>query len=139
MSGNETNTSCSQCGAHIEEPQCTPVEARAPCPACGSLARTLNVHVQDVLTPTLREKIGLKHKHPDHKKPIYELVTGDDLHRNSDQWNHLTREIDRLNNRYKEVILNPTTGEVIRSVDEPLTEHTGRGSAKPKVEGSRGA
>jgi hypothetical protein len=80
----------------------------------------------------------LKHKRPGHKKPIYESVSGDDLHRKSGQWNHLTREIDRENDRYKEVILNPTTGEVIRSVDEPLTEHTGRGSAKPKIGGSGG-
>lgn len=136
MSSSEDYTSCSQCGTRIEEPQDTPVVARTPCPACRSTARTFNVHVQETLT--LREKIGLKHKRPGHKKPIYESVSGDDLHRKSGQWNHLTREIDRENDRYKEVILNPTTGEVIRSVDEPLTEHTGRGSAKPKSGGSGG-
>ena len=81
---------------------------------------------------TLREKIGLKHKRPGHKKPIYESVSGEDLHRATGQWNQLTREIDREKNRYKEVIVNPQTGKVVRHVDEPLTDHTGRGSAKPK-------
>ena len=66
-------------------------------------------------------------------KPIYELVSGEDLHRATGQWNQLTREIDRQNNRYKEVIVNSQTGEVVRHVDEPLTDHRGRGSAKPKL------
>jgi len=81
---------------------------------------------------TIREKIGMKHKRPGHKKPIYESVSGDDLHRATGQWNKLTREIDRENNRYKEVIINPESGEVIRHCEEPLTKHFDRGSAKPK-------
>jgi hypothetical protein len=84
-------------------------------------------------TSVLREKLGLKHKRPGHKKAIYESVTGDDLHRNSGEWNKITREIDRENNRYSETIVNPINGKVLRQVDEPLSEHTGRGSAKPKL------
>jgi hypothetical protein len=124
------STSCSVCGAVIDEPASTPVEERRPCPSCGSTARTFSAHVHESVT--FREKIGLKHKRPGHKKPIYESVSGEDLHRATGQWNQLTREIDRENNRYKEVIVNPQTGEVIRNVDEPLTSHTGRGSIKPK-------
>ena len=74
----------------------------------------------------------MKHKRPGIKKPIYECVSGDDLHRDSGQWNKLTREIDRENNRYRELIVNPESGETIRECDEPLTEHFGRGSAKSK-------
>ena len=59
-------------------------------------------------------KIGIKHKRQGIKKPVYECVSGDDLHRVSGQWNKLTREIDRENNRYSELIVNPETGEVIR-------------------------
>lgn len=81
---------------------------------------------------TLRERIGLKHKRPGHKKPIYESVSGDDLHRATGQWNHLTREIDRENDRYKERIVDSQTGEIIRQVEEPLTKHVGRGYAKKK-------
>ena len=136
MSISQDSTSCSQCGAYIEEPQNTALEAPTPCSVCGSTARTVEVHIQENLT--IHEKIGLKHKRPGNKKPIYESVVGSDLHRKSGQWNHLTREIDRENNRYKEVIVNPITGEVIRCVDESLTDHTGRGSAKPKSENSNG-
>jgi hypothetical protein len=123
-------TLCGACGAAIDEPAGTSLADRTPCPACGSLARNFSAHVHETLT--VREKIGLKHKRPGNKKPIYESVSGDDLHRVTGQWNKLTREINREHNRYKEVIVNPETGEVLRQCDEPLTEHTDRGSAKPK-------
>lgn len=79
---------------------------------------------------TLRWKYGLKQKRPGNKKPIYESVSGDDLHRATGQWNKLIREIDRENDHYRERIVNPQTGEVILDCDEPLTAHTGHGSAK---------
>ena len=129
MSATIDSTSCSRCGASIDEPANTPVEERIPCPSCDSTVRTFGGHVQESLT--LREKLGLKHKRPGYKKPIYESVSGEDFHRASGQWNQLTREIDRENNRYKEHVVNPQSGEVIRHVDEPLRSHTGRGSAKP--------
>lgn len=138
MNVDGNHTSCSQCGKRIEEPLDTPAEKRMACPGCGSTARTFNVYVQDTLSPLLREKLGLKRKHPGHKKPVYESVSGDDLHRKSGQWNRITREIDRERKRYKEIIINPMAGEVILSIDEPLTDHTGRGLAKPKVERSEG-
>jgi hypothetical protein len=47
--------------------------------------------------------------------------------------------IDRENNQYKEVIVNPETGELIRHCDEPLTEHINRGSAKNPGEGGQDA
>ena len=125
------STSCSECGAIIDEPASTPIAERKPCPSCGSTVRTFSANVHETLT--LREKLGLKHKRPGHKKAIYESVSGEDLHRATGQWSQLTREIDRENDRYKEVIVNPQTGEVIRQVDEPLSDHTGRGTAKPKL------
>jgi hypothetical protein len=61
---------------------------------------------------------------------IYEEVGGDDLHRKTGLWSRLLRIIDRQNNRYKEEITNAETGEVLRSVDEPLSDHKDRGSAR---------
>lgn len=136
MSINTDSTSCSACGTVVDESATTLVAERRPCLSCGSTARTFSAHVHESLK--LREKIGLKHKRPGNKKPIYESVSGEDLHRATGQWNQLTREINRENNRYREVIVNPQTGEVIRNIDEPLTSHTSRGSAKPKP-GNRGA
>ncbi len=40
------------------------------------------------------------------------------------------RTIDRVANEYYECVLDCDTGEVVREVREPLTKHTGRGSAR---------
>ena len=48
---------------------------------------------------------------------------------------HLMRKdriIDRKNNFYKELVVNTDTGELVRDVEQPLSEHTGYGSAKHK-------
>jgi hypothetical protein len=92
------------------------------------MARIHNVEVQEKCT--LREKLGLKHRRPGFNKPIYEEVGGDDMHRKTGLWSHLVRVIDRVNNRYKEEIRNAETEEVLRSVDEPLSDHKNRGSAR---------
>ena len=44
----------------------------------------------------------------------------------------ITRIIDRWSNRYQERIIEVGTGRVVREVDEPLTEHRRRGSARKK-------
>lgn len=130
MTASINTTSCAGCGAPIDEPADLPVVDRKPCSTCGSTARNFSAHIHESLT--IREKIRMKQKRLGYKKPIYESVSGDDLHRASGQWNKLTREIDRENNRYKEVIVNPETGETLRHCYEPLTDHINRGSAKQK-------
>ena len=40
------------------------------------------------------------------------------------------RLIDRKSDRYKELVKDLETGEVIHETDEPLSQHTGHGSAK---------
>jgi uncharacterized protein (DUF1697 family) len=39
---------------------------------------------------------------------------------------------DRRNNRYRKLVTDPETGEVVRDVDKPLTEHAGHGDARRK-------
>jgi hypothetical protein len=137
MTTSMNPTTCAGCGALIDEPAGLPAADRKPCSSCGSSARNFGIHVHESLT--VHEKIGMKQKRYGHKKPIYESLSGDDLHRASGQWNRKTRVIDRENNQYKEVIVNPETGELIRHCDEPLTEHINRGSAKNPGEGGQDA
>jgi hypothetical protein len=40
--------------------------------------------------------------------------------------------IDRDNNRYFEMVTDYESGEIIHHCEEPLSEHQGHGSAKPK-------
>ncbi len=134
MCATTTSPLCGSCGRELNEsPQLLP-EQRPPCPRCGSITRNFAVEIHEKVTA--REKLGLKHKRPGFKKPIYEEVRGDDLHRKTGLWSKLLRIIDRQHNRYKEEIVNSETGEVLRSVDHPLSDHTGRGSAK-KISGER--
>jgi hypothetical protein len=137
MCASATSVLCGSCGQQLEEsPQLLP-EQRTPCPTCGSTTRNFNVEIHE--TVTARTKLGLKHKRQGLRKPIYEEVSGEDLHRKTGLWSKLLRIIDRQNNRYKEEIINSETGEVLRTVDHPLTDHVDRGSAKKKGKGDTDA
>ncbi len=41
------------------------------------------------------------------------------------------RILNRKKDYYKELVINVDTGNTVRDVEHPLSEHTGRGSAKP--------
>jgi len=75
--------------------------------------------------------IGAKAKHPK-QRPFLEQKIGDDLHKKSNTWMSLERVIDRAKNWYKEIIVNPKTGEIIHKIEEPLSDHTDHGSAKKR-------
>jgi hypothetical protein len=103
---------------------------RTPCPHCDSTVRAY----EDAGTLTVRIRVWGREKHirPGHKKPIGEGVSGmPDLHRKTGRLSLVDRSIDRLRDWYHERIVDAETGEVIREVDEPLSEHRGRGDARP--------
>lgn len=108
---------CGKCKRPLHESANISPHERAPCPTCNSTIRIFNIEAR--ATVPLRTKVGFKHKRPGFKKPIYEEIRGEDFHRNSGRWNWLLRVIDRKNDRYRETIVHPETGEVLRSVDEP--------------------
>lgn len=86
-------------------------------------------------TITMKVKFAMKARRPGFSGgPFLRHIEGDDFHRDTGLWNKLVRRIDRMTNRYYERLEDGRTGTVIREVDEPLTDHTGHGSAKPKSE-----
>jgi DNA-directed RNA polymerase subunit RPC12/RpoP len=122
---------CGNCGTMLNESPHIAIHDRNACPECGSLSRFIEANITDSVT--FRERVGLKAKRPGLKRPHFESVSGDDLHRATGQWNRLERVIDRENNRYREEVVDPSTGRVIRLCEEPLTAHQNRGSAKAKA------
>lgn len=126
-----TNGLCGECGELTDEPTGTPVELRKPCPNCGSLSRMAKVHIEEKLG--LHSDLGLEARSPGEKKPFLEQKTGDSYWRKMGKWMRRNRIIDRRNNRYIKKVEDPNTGEIVRDVDEPLTAHRGRGSAKRKT------
>lgn len=104
------------------------MEQRRPCPVCGSLARDYAITLSDSITA--HSQVALKAKTPGEKRPFIEQKVGDSYSVSRGRWMRLRQLIDRRHNRYAKKVEDPETGEVLRDVDEPLSEHTGRGSAK---------
>ncbi len=86
-------------------------------------------------TLEMHDSLAYKAKRPGFKssgksRPFLEGFSGDDQS-NDGTWAKVIRVIDRLTNRYRERV-TLEDGTVPRDVDEPLTDHFGRGSAKHK-------
>ena len=56
--------------------------------------------------------------------------SGADWSRDSRKWLRRAMRIDRDLDTYQEIVVDPDTGEVVHSEDEPLSSHTGHGSAR---------
>lgn len=120
---------CGGCGKPLDEP--INLADRPPCPDCGSPLRTVNVSVADVAEPKEQVKMAAKDpSRPGKQKIRIEQLVGDDQHRKSGKWYKKVRVIDRENNLYLEEVADPETGAVIHRCEEPLSDHTGHGSAK---------
>lgn len=63
-------------------------------------------------------------------KSFIETFTGADWSHRLQRFVRKDRILDRDNDRYVEKVVDPETGEVLRDVEQPLSEHQGRGSAK---------
>jgi hypothetical protein len=57
--------------------------------------------------------------------------SGEEFHHDTQRWTVVSRAIDRDNDRYDEVITDAVTGEVLREIHEPLSQHRDHGSARP--------
>ncbi len=103
--------------------------SRQPCPCCGSTARRFEQWL--TASVTVRADLSLKAKPPKGKPFMLQRVCAE-LFRLTGRWHRIHRVIDRRGDRYYERIEDDETGEVVRLVDEPLTDHQGRGSARGK-------
>lgn len=119
---------CGECDLQLDEDTNVPTETRLPCPACGSVTRSIHVTIHEIVA--IKEKLGMKGRHAGGGKPYIEQVQGDDLHRDTWTWRRLRRTIDRENNMYHEVVIDSATGEVLHECREPLSEHRDHGAAK---------
>lgn len=125
---------CSKCGLSLDEPSDLAPVRRTSCPACGSLVRDISVFAED--HAEVHERVGLKVRKAGVRKPVLEGMSGEDLAVSTGRWVHKERTIDRAGDRYRERVVDQQTGEVLRDVDEPLSDHRERGSAKSR--GTRG-
>ena len=105
-------------------------DSRTPCPTCGGLRRTIHVSITE--TVTARAGISVKAKRQGQSRPYIE-DRGMPCY-SASRGKTVLREqvIDRDNDRYFERVTDYDTGEVIHECEEPLSEHRGHGTAKPK-------
>lgn len=118
---------CKKCNAVLFEPRGSD---RTPCPACGETVRIFDEQIQETLV--LHDHMRMKGKHGGKGRPFFDAQVGANFYFKDQEWHHLERIIDRDKDLYIEIITNPKTGEVIRKVEKPLSQHQGHGSAKYK-------
>jgi hypothetical protein len=108
---------------------------RGACPKCGN---TMTVSYppgeEFVLTAG---GFSIASKPPSGGRWFHKSLVQHSHCKKTDQRHFIQRTIDRDRNRYQERIVNIATGEVVREVNEPLTEHQGRGSAKKGIGGKK--
>jgi uncharacterized protein (DUF1684 family) len=75
-----------------------------------------------------------RHGHVGTVKPYRETFSGFDYYRDTAEWRQVSRVVDREADRYTERIVD-ATGNVVRDVDEPLTDHRGHGAARRRGSG----
>jgi len=123
------NVQCGNCESPLDEDRNEP--HRQPCPGCGSTRRIFNLAVAETIH--FRQMLGMKISNPSFAGKGHiraEQLAGDELHRKTRKWFKKERVIDRENDRYFEKITDPETGQVIHHCDEPLTQHSGHGTAR---------
>ncbi len=133
MAVDEQVVNCGDCGLLLDVDTSAPIGIQSPCPACGSMARSI-LHVSAHEPVNVREQLGVKFRHADGGKPFVEQVHGTDFHRDTGTWRHRSRVIDRENDVYHEVVKDPITSEVLHECREPLSEHRGHGAARRKAD-----
>ena len=118
---------CKKCGAILFELKGSD---RTPCPACAEVARVFDEHIEESLV--LHDHMRMKGKHEGKGRPFFDAQVGASFYFKDQEWHHLERIIDHDQDLYIEIITNPKTGEVIRKVEEPLSQHRGHGSSRCK-------
>jgi len=129
---DKRNITCGHCGRELNET--TSNQQRSPCPHCGSVKRIINIHVHDVI-PSPKEIIRGKVKDKSRSSrdnPRIDFMTGDEQRKSDGKWMKKRRHIDRNKDEYFEQVVDPETAEIVHECKEPLSKHTGHGSAKKK-------
>jgi hypothetical protein len=101
------------------------------CPKCQSTQITIYITIEDKIK--VRDQVRGKakdDKFSGKRKIRGEFIVGSETRGSDGKWVHKERIIDKENNRYKEVVIDEETGEIIHECDEPLKKHQGHGTAK---------
>jgi hypothetical protein len=111
---------CDKCGKLIKSDY-----KPETCEECGNKTFTATLVFSDKVV--LHDDVHMKSR----PKNI-NIKSGDEFYRNDKQWYHRLRYIDRKDDKYIEIFRDKNTNSIVKKIEEPLSEHTGHGSAKNK-------
>jgi len=121
---NEAKCHCNNCGIEL------PVTHKGPCPECGKTGKDCKVSVSAGLSIKARvnSKARFKQWKEGFKKFAKEVLqgwfpSGDPRLKNGVD---KVRIIDKEKDEYHETVKDAITGEVIRDIHEPLSQHKSR-------------
>ena len=121
-------TLCPQCGVQLDEDPSLAPQDRLPCRVCGSTRRRYVQSLEGEVHP--RAMLAYKARNATGLRPHREGRSGSSWSTTLKRWLKLDRTIDRQADAYEETLTDPDTGAVLQHTQEPLTKHTGHGSAK---------
>jgi hypothetical protein len=100
------------------------------CPTCGGSERVAHVFATDGGGSHEMARVKARRPGATGKRGVhYEVKAGDDYTRSTGTWSEVYRVIDRENDRYAERVTT-SDGTIVRDVEESLSDHQGRGSAR---------
>jgi hypothetical protein len=117
---DENSVKCRDCGTNLtsEDKQC---------PKCGSTRKVYDMSVTDGFVAG--DSIGVKQKRSGYKRPITESVSNRFKKSGDPKLKDGVREdisIDRVNNKYDQVVKDAKTGKIIHEEHEPLSRHNSK-------------
>lgn len=99
-----------------------------PCPVCGSKTRRASQPVE--ASVATNSSLNMTVRPTGGGKPFVEQFEGAQWSARLGRFVRKSRTIDRLQDRYRETVDDPVTGERLHHEDHPLSEHRDHGSEK---------
>lgn len=95
-----------------------------------------HIFVSDTISVALQDAVSaLDAWEKRRKKPdVFSRIFKKSWHRDHNRWSYVLRTFHRRDDRYRELIFDAETGIVLRDIEEPLSQHRARGSARTPLE-----
>lgn len=117
MSDTTNYYSCSQCHRQLKE-------GESMCASCGSKIRDINIQISETIN--LDDSLELKKFTQGIKDFVVHLKQGwfpsGDIKKHPEGVN-VVQTVDRENNFYKKQVIDKKTGDTVKDLEEPLTDH----------------
>lgn len=128
----DSKIECSDCGEALPQEWIGSKE-RGSCHNCGSNLKTISLNITEEVGVDIKDALTGKVKDLNYnskKNPRYEFFEGHDVRRSDGKWMKKSRVLDKYNDKYLEVVIDPDTDEIVHYCEEPLSKHFDHGSAK---------